>query len=90
MADFVLFGTAACHLCEEAEQLLFEANIAFDKSDIIDDLQLQQRYAVRIPVLLHTATERELGWPFTSETLLEFVSNVHESLYTPANERLTQ
>jgi len=74
MADLVLFGTEACHLCEDAEQLLFSAGIIFDKLDIIDDTQLQQRYGVRIPVLLDTKTGMELGWPFSAEQLLNFVS----------------
>ena len=74
MADFVLFGTEACHLCEEAEQLIHNASLSFEKHDIIDDAQLQRRYAVRIPVLSHTDSGRELGWPFSAEQLREFVS----------------
>lgn len=74
MAGLVLFGTEACHLCEEAENLLSEIGLVHDKQDIIDDEQLQQRYAVRIPVLLDTTTGMELGWPFSAEQLLNFVS----------------
>jgi len=74
MADLVLFGTEACHLCEAAESLLSEAGLVYDKQDIIDDEQLQQRYGVRIPVLLDTKTGMELGWPFSAEQLLNFVS----------------
>lgn len=72
MADFVLFGTEGCHLCEEAEQLISQAGLTFDKRDIIDNEQLQQHYAIRIPVLLHSPSNSELGWPFNTAVLLEF------------------
>ena len=73
MADFILFGTDGCHLCEEAEALLLEAGLSFETRDIIDDEQAQQLYAVRIPVLLHPETGRELGWPFDAQQLSKFV-----------------
>ncbi len=76
MADFILFGTEACHLCEEAEALLLQAGLRFEKQDIICDEQAQQRYAIRIPVLLHCASELELGWPFDAEQLRCFVAQV--------------
>lgn len=76
MADFILFGTEACHLCEEAEALLLQAGLCFEKQDIINDEQAQQRYAIRIPVLLHRASRLELGWPFDAEKLGRFVAQV--------------
>jgi glutaredoxin len=73
MADLILFGTEGCHLCEEAEALLVQAGLSFETRDIIDDEQAQQRYAVRIPVLLNSETGHELGWPFDTRQLNEFV-----------------
>jgi glutaredoxin len=73
MADLILFGTEGCHLCEEAEALLVQAGLSFETRDIIDDEQAQQRYAVRIPVLLNSETGQELGWPFDVQQLSEFV-----------------
>lgn len=73
MAGFVLFGTEGCHLCEEAEHLLFQAGMLFAKCDIIDDEALQQRYALRIPVLRH-ANGQELDWPFDTERLQAFAA----------------
>lgn len=52
MSDYLLYGTEGCHLCEDAEQLLLEAGLAFSKQDIIEDPQLLQNYGVLIPVLL--------------------------------------
>lgn len=73
MADFILFGTDGCHLCEEAEALLAEAGIGFDSKDIIDDEQWQQQYGLLIPVLLHQASGRQLNWPFDRIQLADFI-----------------
>ena len=72
MTDFVLFGTEGCHLCEQAEQLLLSADLVFQKQDIVFDEQWLQRYAIRIPVLLHCVSGLELAWPFSVEQLHEF------------------
>ncbi|WKJ90351.1 glutaredoxin family protein [Methylomonas montana] len=73
MVDFILFGTAGCHLCEEAEALLTAAGIGFDSKDIIDDEQCQQQYGLLIPVLLHQASGQQLNWPFDRIQLTDFV-----------------
>jgi len=73
MADFILFGTEGCHLCEEAEQLLWQVGLDFCKQDIIDDEQLQQCYAMRIPVLKCRLSGLELGWPFGHEAVVKFL-----------------
>lgn len=74
MAEFILYGTAGCHLCEEALSLLQATAAQFAEQDIIDDPEVMQRYAVRIPVLLHCASSHELGWPFDAEQLRAFLS----------------
>lgn len=74
MADLILFGTEACHLCEEAEQLLRNAGLGFAKKDIASGNELLQRYGIRIPVLLHRASGLELDWPFDALNLEGFLS----------------
>ncbi len=74
MADFLLFGTEGCHLCEEAEKLLLQAGLSFDKQDIIDDEQAQVLYAIRIPVLRHLLNGLELDWPFDAQRLRRFIA----------------
>lgn len=74
MADFILYGTDGCHLCEEAQLLLQVAGIEFAAQDIVDDESAMQRYAVRIPVLLHQASGSELSWPFAAEQLQRFIA----------------
>ncbi|WNB76286.1 glutaredoxin family protein [Methylomonas koyamae] len=70
MADFILYGTEGCHLCEEAEQIVRLAGLDFDKQDIIEDEALQLRYGVKIPVLTHPSLGLELHWPFGPEQVL--------------------
>ena len=78
MIKLLLFGTEGCHLCEQAEELieayrLEEPNLQIEKIDIADQEQWQERYAVRIPVLYHVQTDRELGWPFDLADIKAFL-----------------
>ncbi len=75
MTDFLLFGTEGCHLCEDAEQLLTDAGIAFESRDIMDDEEWQQKYGLLIPVLRHVESQRQLNWPFDSRQLQEFIGS---------------
>jgi len=70
---FLLLGTAGCHLCEEAELILSNFQLALDLIDIAEQEQWQPEYALRIPVLLHVDTEQVLGWPFTEEDVDAFI-----------------
>jgi len=73
MADFLLFGTAGCHLCEEAEAVMAELGLAYSCREIMDDEAAQQRYALRIPVLLHIKSAAQLDWPFDAGRVAAFV-----------------
>ena len=65
MIKLILLGTSGCHLCEEAELIMsFCSNAEIELIDIAEQEQWQEKYAIRIPVLYHSATESELGWPF--------------------------
>ncbi len=74
-----LFGTLGCHLCEEAEIIIAacrhkQTNIK--NIDIAEHEQWQDAYAIRIPVLYHPESEKELGWPFTQEQVQEFIDTL--------------
>ncbi|MDD1621011.1 MAG: glutaredoxin family protein [Methylococcaceae bacterium] len=73
MADFLLFGTEGCHLCEEAEELLIANGIAFANKDIMDNEEWRQEYGLLIPVLWHPGSRRQLNWPFDEHQLREFI-----------------
>ncbi|MGZ8095018.1 MAG: glutaredoxin family protein [Methylosarcina sp.] len=81
-----LFGTSGCHLCEEAEHMLNEylsaepKEIIVETVDIADQEYWQERYALRIPVLYHPQSGRELAWPFDLPQLEEFISQINASL----------
>ena len=76
----LLFGTTGCHLCEEAEVII----AACDKKkseieyiDIAEKEQWQDKYAIRIPILYHPETEKELGWPFTQIQVQNFINELN-------------
>jgi len=76
-SSLILYGTSACHLCEQAAALLQlavqEALIShYDAVDISEDEQLFVRYATRIPVLSRQ-DGGELDWPFSPQQLLDFI-----------------
>ncbi len=76
---FYLFGTLGCHLCEEAEIIIAACGhkqINIKHIDIAEHEQWQEEYAIRIPVLYHPETEKELGWPFTQEQAQVFIDNL--------------
>lgn len=75
MSDYLLYGTEGCHLCEDAEQLLVDAGLAFSKQDIIEDPQWLQNYGLLIPVLFHSASQQQLNWPFDRQALQDFIKN---------------
>jgi len=73
-----LYGTSACHLCDEAAALVASAapagcGIEVRSADISDSDALLARYGQRIPVL-RDAAGRELDWPFTAATLRRFLA----------------
>ena len=81
MARFILYGTTACHLCEEAEAMLAWAaaasgqSVPYRKVDISDSDELFERYGECIPVLRSDDDAgRELNWPFDPDVLLRFLA----------------
>ena len=75
-ADFILYGTSACHLCEVAEVLIQQRQTAvvlvYVKCDISESDELFARYGVRIPVL-QRPDGAELDWPFNALDLEAFI-----------------
>lgn len=74
------YTTSACHLCETAQAMLemvaphATTPLEVEKVDIADSDDLFERYGIRIPVLRRVDSQEELGWPFSPEELLAFVS----------------
>lgn len=69
--NLLLYTTAGCHLCEQAEDLVRRVlaeghgeQIRMESVDIADDPELMERYGIRIPVIRMQAGDDELGWPF--------------------------
>jgi hypothetical protein len=77
MIELQFYTTLGCHLCEEAELLLGimvkNGIININSIDIIDDDDLMELYRIRIPVIKKLDTGEELGWPFDTQSLSQFL-----------------
>lgn len=74
----ILYTTAGCHLCEDAEAILkycqsYRADISWQSVDIANDEALVQQYGLRIPVIKLVTTQAELGWPFDPGQVMDFI-----------------
>lgn len=80
---FLLLGTVGCHLCEQANELVAKARLDIPKVfelkeiDIAEQTAWQTKYAIKIPVLLHIASGRDLCWPFSQQDLFNFISELN-------------
>ena len=58
-----------CHLCDQAKEMLYpllkSKNIQLNELNVKDDVELFERYGLRIPVVVF-ADGSEKGWPFTA------------------------
>ncbi len=78
MPQLTLYGTSACHLCEDAEQII---RAALPKKlanqlivqDITDHEELYKQYQLTIPVLNIQPNNIELHWPLTVNQVIELM-----------------
>jgi hypothetical protein len=71
----ILFQRDECHLCDEAVLVLVAARAGDFESRWIDaDIELEQRYGLRVPVLRREHDGAELDWPFDAAAVREFVA----------------
>lgn len=63
--QYILYSTSNCHLCEEAESLLKQANLKWLTIEIAYSDELLSLYGLKIPVIRHVMTNLELSWPFS-------------------------
>ena len=68
MNGLTLYSREVCPLCDEAEAMLLELDVAVTHSFIEDNLSLLERYGHRVQVLAHT-TGAELVWPWDIDEL---------------------
>ena len=79
MKKIILLGTLGCHLCEEAELILAACDLGqfeLELIDIAEHEQWQEQYAIRIPVIYHPETKKELGWPFTQPVVQALINEL--------------
>jgi hypothetical protein len=72
----ILYSTSACHLCEQALELmqpLVAAGCEIRVVDISESDELFERYGILIPVLRRVASGAELNWPFDLEAIADLL-----------------
>ncbi|WOB50122.1 glutaredoxin family protein [Xanthomonas hydrangeae] len=70
----ILYQRDECHLCDQAVEVLAQSRAGEFSSVFIDgDAALESAYGERVPVL-RDAVGRELGWPFDSHRLREWLN----------------
>jgi hypothetical protein len=74
--SLILFQRDECHLCDQAVLVLVEARAGDFESRWIDaDIELEQRYGQRVPVLRRDDSGAELDWPFDAAAVRAFVES---------------
>ena len=81
MTLLLLLGTAGCHLCEQAEEILHtcmlkDSRLIVENIDIAEQASWQEKYAIQIPVVFHPETQQDLLWPFDLEQLQVFIEQI--------------
>lgn len=75
----ILYQRDDCHLCDLALEVLSAARVPDFESVFIDaDDVLEQRYGLRVPVLVDNASGCEMGWPFDVEGVRMFLARAPE------------
>lgn len=77
MIKLSLYLTSHCHLCEQAKQIINQANLTPQTNyiEISTDEALILEYGTRIPVLKRMDNFNELNWPFTHADALTFMAS---------------
>jgi hypothetical protein len=71
-----LYSTSHCHLCDDATHILNKLSIyPFNIVEITDNEQLLSTYGTRIPVLQREDNNAELNWPFSTQDVVNFLSD---------------
>ncbi len=76
--DFILYGTSACHLCEQATEMLATLashGLRWQEIDISNEDRLLTRYGTKIPVLRDISTGLELNWPFDRNDVISLLNS---------------
>jgi glutaredoxin len=75
----ILYSTVACHLCEQAKEILWPLmerfSLRLEEVDIAVSDELLECYGVRIPVVKLAGSDASLDWPFDTSQLEVFLSN---------------
>ncbi len=69
----IMYSRADCHLCDQVIIMMDRARIAWRPVNIDSNPALVQKYGVRVPVLQHPESGKELFFPFSDRDLFRFL-----------------
>ena len=72
-SEVILYTRPDCHLCELAATMIEDCGVLYTQASVDTDPDLIRQYGTRIPVVYRPDVKRELAWPFTAESLREFI-----------------
>ncbi|WP_026294431.1 glutaredoxin family protein [Salinimonas chungwhensis] len=70
-----LYTGPACSICDKALAMLrtLRPTPSVETVNVRTDSDLYHRYGARIPVIMRSDTQQELGWPFDQQMLKRFI-----------------
>lgn len=71
----ILYSRADCHLCDTVIVMMDKAGVPWRPVNIDRDPELIQKYGVRVPVVQHPGSGRELFFPFSDHDLFRFLES---------------
>ena len=83
-----LYTTLGCHLCEEAQSMLYQLRnqstaLFIEEIEIADSDAMIQLYGIRVPVIARE-DNKEIDWPFNISELESFVTQQCDVSQSPS------
>ena len=80
VVELTLYYTEGCHLCDLAEEQLLpfveSGEVSVIKTDIADNPEWVEAYGERIPVLKTQFSKEDLGWPFSTMDVANWLDRI--------------
>ena len=72
-SPLILYSRPGCHLCDRVEEMLRACQAQWRVVNIEDDIELENLYGLKIPVVEDIRTKKLLFFPFGEEQLMRFL-----------------
>ena len=76
---FRLYESDGCCLCKQAQAIVAELSVVAKKCELIDIAYSEsyvEQFGLRIPVLEHVPSQKQLDWPFDAENVTQWLKKL--------------